>query len=519
MKVVELLSESKHTMTFMDGSDSTKINERFNLTKWTIGRTILGELVSIVKEISNDLSFASFFLSIGRQIEPHQFGLIFPLPSHHSSDCQNETSITVEELFESARLFGSLRIAVSALPLFSSHKNSQEKVVQLLCHCLTKIRDKSLSFSSSSLDFSKEEEIFLHQLFWFGVKLEDAIESLNEHENCDILSNIASMEDGSSCSNHCSFDSDDDDSSCEESYEAISASLSVGNSTPDDSVTSHTDKGDDSLDSYLFVTENSQPKPGIVSKVASLFRSSKSRRSVNAEAPEEVVINEAASSFISSGFHIPVKWRPKLPGVEPSNEKTSHIDSSDDVFENIRSNSLITSATVAGIMSAFIGDAIGLDQNVERYQNRCKCGWKAITAVAHMIQGDRETSAISSAGSENAANVARLITEKELIFAADRYLIYKREEMTPAKKIGLLLRCLVADCDGQLNNEAMESIFNLVLLLLLRYDMCEDVRRNRTTLILVGVVAGHLGGRLQELIDSSAFDRPIHTIVYSAISN
>lgn len=519
MKVVELLSESKHTMTFKDGSDSTKIDERFNLTKWAIGRSILGELVSVVNEISNDLSFASFFLSIGRQLEPHQFGLIFPLPSHHSSDSQNETSITVEKLFESARLFGSLGIAVSALPLFSSHKNSKEKVVQLLCHCLTKIKEKSSAFSSSSLDFSKEEEIFLHQLFWFGVKLEDAIESLNEHDNRDMLSNSASTQDDSSCSNRCSFDSDDSDSSSEESYEAISASLSVGNSNSDDSVTDHTDQGDDSLDSYLFVTENSQPKPGIVSKVTSLFRSSKSRRSVNVEAPEEVVINDAASSFISSGFHTPIKWRPKLPGVEPTNEKTSHVDSSDDIFENIRSNTLITSATVAGIMSAFIGDAIGLDQNVESYQNRCKCGWKAITAVAHLVQGDRETSAISSAGSENAAHVARLITEKELIFAADRYLIYKRGEMNPAKKTGLLLRCLVADCEGQVNYEAMESIFNLVLLLLLRYNTCEDVRRNRTTLILVGVVVGHLGGRLEELIDRSSFDRPIHSIVSAAISD
>ncbi|KAL7473397.1 hypothetical protein ACHAXS_013849 [Conticribra weissflogii] len=519
MKVVDLLSQSKHSMTCTDDSGNTKVNEGNNSLKWTIGRLILVELVSVVKEISNGLSFASFFLSIGRQLEPHQFSLIFPLPSNNSSTYQNESSITVEELFESASSCGSLGIAVSALPLFSSHSNSQEKVAQLLCHCLAKIKDKLSSLTSFSLQFSKEEEIFLHQLFWFGVKLEDAIELLDENGSRDEPSNRESIEGNSLCSSQNSCDSGESDSSSDDSYEAISTSLSVGHSASDSSGTDHTEHDDDSLESYLLVAENSQLKRGIVSKVVSLFRSPKSSDSVNIGAPEEVVINEAASSFIRSGFHSPVKWRPQLIPVESTNKSTSHDDSSDGTVESVHLYPLNVRASVAGIMSVFIGDAIGLGRKAERYQYCTKYGWKAITAVAHLIQGDRETSAISEAGSQNAANVARLVTEKELVFAADRYPISEGVEMNPAEKIGLFLRCLIDDCEGQVSCEAMNSVFNLVLLLLLRYEMCEDVRRNRTSLVLVGVVAGHLGGRLGELIDTSTFDRPIHTIVNSEISS
>ena len=47
------------------------------------------------------------------------------------------------------------------------------------------------------------------------------------------------------------------------------------------------------------------------------------------------------------------------------------------------------------------------------------------------------------------------------------------------------------------------TVFNLILLLLLRYDACHDVRLSRTNLIAIGIVSGHLSGRICELLDFS----------------
>jgi ABC-type bacteriocin/lantibiotic exporter with double-glycine peptidase domain len=62
---------------------------------------------------------------------------------------------------------------------------------------------------------------------------------------------------------------------------------------------------------------------------------------------------------------------------------------------------------------------------------------------------------------------------------------------------------LSRNCIQQISRELVGSVFNLVLLLLLRCDVCQDVQLSRATLITVGIVSGHLSGRINELIDLS----------------
>jgi hypothetical protein len=83
---------------------------------------------------------------------------------------------TSEDLFSLSCDCGSLATAISALPLFSSHEESICMVTKLIYHCLAKIEENFLSCSSQTAITSDEDESYLHQLFWFGVKLEDAIE-------------------------------------------------------------------------------------------------------------------------------------------------------------------------------------------------------------------------------------------------------------------------------------------------------------------------------------------------------
>merc|ERR1712194_766842 len=89
---------------------------------------------------------------------------------------------TAEDLFYRACELGSLETSLSALPLFSCLEESQRIVTQLIYHCLIRIEENVSSCSSHTGIRSGEDEAFLGQLFWFGVKLEDAIEKEKSYE-------------------------------------------------------------------------------------------------------------------------------------------------------------------------------------------------------------------------------------------------------------------------------------------------------------------------------------------------
>jgi hypothetical protein len=184
LKVVELLEESKSVSNICVASkipDLIGKDKLFLLQKWRLGKAVLSEIVTAVNEFYDALGFATFFLSVGRQLEPHQFDLIFPLPAISLAPSSPYLH-TAEDLFLLSCECGSLATALSALPLFKSHEESVHMVNKLIYHCLIKIEENYQLCSTHTAITSYEDESHLHQLFWFGVKLEDAIEIEKSNE-------------------------------------------------------------------------------------------------------------------------------------------------------------------------------------------------------------------------------------------------------------------------------------------------------------------------------------------------
>ena len=465
LKVVELLDTSKgnHAM----------------IQHWNEGMRILRDLVSVTRVVFNTLSFASFFLSIGRQMEPHQFDLIFPLPS------EGCTGISAEDLFMIAVKKGSLAVALSGLSLFSYHVESQNRVVQLLCHCFVKI-DEALT---SSVAFSSEEEKFLHQLFWFGVKLEDAMMAETAQEVEDATSTL--------------FDPSESIESALMSNSSTSFDESSYASSDEFSIESEEDPSENSFESEIqdvsFIScrsQNRKPREGLVTKVVSrLFHPTRASKN---NSFEEDAIYEAATSFITSGFDY------NTTPTEACNGEAKH--------QAVNTQTV----TVAGSASAFLSYAVGLGSMTTLRSE----GWKVVSIIAYLIQGDRDSLSIIDASSLNAVRISRLVTLDELHDYActfDARMGSERDRGNTQNQ--LILSCLEqlsSKCRQKIHSDAVESILNLVLLLILRHDSCEDVQLHRGALILIGIVCGHLCGRITDLIDVSE-ESDVH-LIYQAFA-
>jgi hypothetical protein len=460
-KVIELLSDAKF--------------KNDTCTKWLAGKNLLSEMLTAMTKVFDILTVTNFFLSVGRQLEPHQFNLIFPLPN----GCEDTVDIsTAEDLFSISHAQGSLSTVLSSLPLFSCHRTSQKRVVQLVYHCLGEIERVFESYSSSSLQVSGEEVKFVHQLFWFGVKLEDAIESL---EHCD--------------ESEASRESSADNS---EGPSVLTSSSDDGESISNEHFP---ERVYDDIFPLPLTLKNGPHKTGVLSIMAThLFPP---KHPTNGDEDEDA-INCAASSFILSGFDSPVKSHLSTPlpvrqDIARSMFYVGHDkgmlpgDSCD------RKNATIpySDVTVAGAVSVFISHVIGFSKSSHLlHTTNPKAGWKTVSAVAHLLQGDRETVAITSAASAIAINISQTSTIK----VAHEYIQGKGDGQTIILQF---LRRLIFECAAQVEPEAAGVIFNLILLLLLRYDTCEDVHASRTILIIVGIVSGHVSGRISELIDLS----------------
>ena len=473
-KIIELLTGAK---------DST-------CTDWIMGKSILREVSFAMSDAFDDLATTTFWLSVGRQLEPHQFSLIFPIPNR-------STASTAEDLFCVSCDYGSLSSALSALPLFSCHVSSQKKVVQLLYHCLDGIKCSVEATLTAGAHVFTEEVKFIHQLFWFGVKLEDAIESLDASNgsqlSCD--ESIASMstETSESTSRSSSSSTKDD---CNESFMHSSKSP---NSSP------------------CRALQNGRTKTGIISKVVgNLF--SPSRYQENGTVDEDAIY-DAASSFIISGFDSPAKTRLTTPlPVRQDVARSMHVHDDSNTRRKLSFDESNTTdqldyydVTVAGAVSVFINDTIGLGQEFHPSQQTRLNGWKAVSLVAHLLQGDRETSAIASVASPIALRISRVSTVKVNS-------TFDHSNNNSNEIVLKFLQQLISECTAQIQPDACGVIFNLILLLLLRYDTCEDVHAFKTTLVIIGIVCGHISGRIAELVDLSS-ENPIQSLYLSLVQS
>lgn len=468
LKVIELLIESKVRNNRCLGSDRLECTSNsviHDLHKWKVGKAMLSEIVSVVSMLFDTLGFATFFLSIGRQLEPHQFNLIFPLP-------EGSPAATAEDLFSLSCERGSLMTALSALPLFSCHKESQKSVTRLVYHCLTKIDENFQSSLSNSAMTSVEDEAFLHQLFWFGVKLEDAIEIGTLHDEADGLDCASSQFSVESSSVESTIGDDSDD------Y-FDSASSDSANCTSD---TCSLDESHEVSFLSGCRTPKQKPRSGILQRVFKRILVS-SESPIDSVLQEEDAIHEEASSFILSGLG-------EASTMSRGNENLpSHCS---------------PPTSVAGAVCLFIEYEI-IFAGAENEYGTLRYGWKAVSLIAHFLQGERETNAITSAGTANAKAITRMLKIKDFLSCTPYDGSHLKDDDSCAFLTSLLVE-ITSRCRQQIHSEAASSIFNLVLLLLLRNDACYDVQLCRTTLIMVGIVSGHLSGRICELLSDTSCD-------------
>lgn len=469
LKVIELLNDTKaRESRTPDGTESDSYR---NWLRREMGKKMLIEIVSVASMIYDELGFATFFLSIGRQLEPHQFNLIFPLP-------KASPAATAEDLFILSCEHGSLLTALSALPLFSCHKESQRSVAKLVYHCLIKIDESFRSCISNSVITSVEDERFLHQLFWFGVKLEDAIELGNIHDeeggSVDRASRSGEVE--------TIFDSSQFSivSSSPES-DIIDAAGEFGSAASDPAdCTSETFSSDESFEGSFLPrcqTPKQKPSSGFFQRATRVWAASDG--SINDSSQEEDAIHEAASSFILSGLG------------------EDSITRYDNEIQIIYKSAPLTS--VAGAVCLFIDHQIVSGGREDNEHDILSYGWKAVSLVAHLLQGDRETSVIASAGAANAKAISRMLTVQD--FCAVNPFLSKVRDGADFTSVVSVLERITLRCRQQIHFQALNSVFNLVLLLLLRSDACLDVNLCRPTLVVVGIVSGHLSGRIGELLD------------------
>lgn len=523
LKVIELLNDSKPRGEMSVGSasgDGTSPESLLRSQKWTVGKDILSEIVSVARDIYDGLGFVTFFLSIGRQIEPHQFNLIFPLPS--DSSAPSVPLCTAEDLFDRACKLGSLETSLSALPLFSCLEESQRIVTQLIYHCLIRIEENVSSCSSHTGIRSGEDEAFLGQLFWFGVKLEDAIEKEKSYEKEEESESLCSSE---SSEEDDSFDSSSMASSstatCEESrVDRDAEELASVSPSVESHVADYVEYSSDESQEVSFscrtpnkkrvgVTPNKK-RVGVIKKMVTKFFPPADPPAAPPANNTEDAINAAASSFVLSGFDdasiksLPCTPPPALSDPTPSDDNPCDSDGTSDDADTV-SVDVPSPATVSGAVGLFISHVIVFGGPHCRHDTT-NYGWKACTLVAHLLQGDRVTVDITSACSTNAQTLTQVLVMEDFLAVVridnnSRHAV--NTEGSSCEAIASWLVHLTSDCCQQIHSTAFGTVFNLVLLLLLRYDTCHDVRLCRATLIGIGIVSGHLSGRTSELLPPS----------------
>ncbi len=230
--------------------------------------------------------------------------------------------------------------------------------------------------------------------------------------------------------------------------------------------------------------------------VQRLFPSSGS--TVIPDSPNAYAVKEVAPSFILTGLK-PIE---SLPVQAHHNDHVAPVIKLIDGKSSCgNDNSYGVFPSVAGSVCLFIGRTVFDERGNEAGSNY---GWKALSAVAYLLQGDRDSADIASASMDNAKRISRMSTVNDFLFVAatSTRRCLTEKGYSPTVAAGMLVD-LTYSCRREIHMSVVGTVFNLILLLLLRYDACHDVRLSRTNLIAIGIVSGHLSGRICELLDFS----------------
>ena len=458
-------------------------------------RTLLREVVTTTRSTLSPLVFCRFFLGLGRQLEPHDFSELFPL-SYYDYEMDKETSLSFESLFEESLRCGSIAIPSAALPLFSSRIQSLRWCKHLLWRCLYVIRKEIKENNSSELDQSLEEKEFILQLYKFGVKLEDV--------------------------NHADSTSDEN-----EAMTSLDASSSLYDSYEysDDEDVSSPGRGDEEI--------QNQP-PSRMSRLVSLITpiiwdTTPTKPSI--DEMEEKAIADAASTFIFSVF-------------DENNEKSTTSDDGenfhqkDDISSNIDESILTVveeelkeNAEEGEELNCVEGDTSGgthvsheLSIQVPPLVHRSIAGVVCEHLVDEFHQAWRlppdDASSISSWTA--IACLASLMgegrgTPSPQTVADFRHVLQSipEEDLTQYAKPGSnVLVEQIAEISQHLSDREADSVFDLILLLLQRHEIHQDVQEYSVPLIIMAIIVGNISGRLEDvMVKGGTVDR-----WYSAVS-
>ena len=483
-------------------------------------KAILSTINSIAKEFLEPLLFASLYLGISRQIEPHHFDVLFPLSlqshslemlkngvqttSNNLNPNQVMNKITIEDLFEMALANGSISIAMSALPIFSSQKRSHYECIKLLKFCIDKIAKTNVfNVTNIAINSDVEENVVL-QLYQYGLKLEEAGAANDDHNDYD-ENDLSSTATGESSDDSSSFDEQEssmfessvgesirDVSTYTEESEQPSLEQKLNNQTKEYEI-NHKSNGDDSFvkinheSSEVKGSEEPYRERGISGLKLLLFRNGKDK-SMN-EAKKSVVSLESKVVSIESSHHIMKSSTPKK-------------------------------VTVSGIVCNYlVSVAIFETVNFERII------WKSLVHVAQILMKDRVDFALSNSNQIFLMKVLKdslqnVDAAKQLFGVGGNSEKMKKKngkgKDVTNENLDIFMESgkwffvgRIMECMQQIDDESSGLIFKLSIILLLDHDSCLQIQQNKTALAVLIIITGHASGLLHSVLQDSWKDTTV----------
>lgn len=493
IRTVEILS--KESKLAREGEPSHTVSTTDSPSRrqkaFCLAMSLFAEVVDAVRCSVTPVQLASLLLGVGRQIEPHCFHCLFPLPPSIEAH-RDETIVTrtpnkvspkyvvsklhsyewrtVEDLYSAAVRNGSLSISSSALPLCSSKPSTHEKCNELLHHCLESLETNTASDSSILFDTSGEARLLLRDLFRFGVKLEDADPGTV----------------------HCTSGMGIDNGQ-EQRIEPGEHVIQSDNPTDDD--VPPEEKVHHSIPKVVDKRSSSS--------VLRLFLPFLWSRESKKKHLEEQAIYEAASLFILSGFEDnDVGYlNPFEDAKTTSSTVVQHSEQSSAGI--IQTNDISVAGTISRYLlsGAFNAKDAGLSH------------WRKSFIIARLAMGENpKLFRPSSAEVDTCRKLSGQVLLNELAGELRCYADISRRMSFVTVANGLsederlvvsFLAFEIAECENELNRSEASVLINLVLLLLSRHKHCADVQSVIPGLVILGVAAGSVAGRMKDVLDVS----------------
>ena len=426
-------------------SDRNQLSSRHSLF---LSTTIFADVVDAARQHLSPMQFASLFLGIGRQIEPSYLPHLFPLPyDGRTSNKLWHQCRSVEDLFLNSIRNGSISLPSSALPLFSSKNLSLKMCGSLLSHCLVTFEANAESPKSTAFDFSVEERRLMRGIFRFGVKMEDSasmphLDRLDDRDPLRVLDEING--DSETHSSESSSDLDDERRGLIVTTQRNSSRICQFFSPS------------------VFFSKYKRPK-------------------------EEEEIFEAASSFIMSGFS---EIAHDFEFSQNGQPVTDHNDN--DPFNGGRQGQI----TMAGIVASFLLPLMFAPEK----------RWQRIFVLAQILLGDNNVDRDPSVfpKMDEFVKLADTLSLKAIVTSLQAQVPSLKKQLSPTeneKCLVHLFKRLLVECERNISSSRAVTVLRLVLILLARHNIGQDINASIPGLLLLGVITTHCAGYTEALME------------------